>query len=123
MAVRHYKELVVWQRAMDLVVLVYQITHCFPKHEVFGLTNQMRRAAVSVPSNIAEGQGRGTRDSFRHFLQIARGSLQEVETQAILAQRLGLLPAEVGARLFESVSEVARIINGLRRKLASQDGL
>lgn len=88
MTVRHYSDLIVWQKAMDLVVHVYEVTESFPQREVFGLTNQVRRAAVSIPSNIAEGQGRGTTKDFLHFLAIARGSLQEVETQLLLAYRL-----------------------------------
>ena len=88
MTVHHYSDLIVWQKAMDLVVHVYEVTESFPQREVFGLTNQVRRAAVSIPSNIAEGQGRGTTKDFLHFLAIARGSLQEVETQLLLAYRL-----------------------------------
>ena len=86
--VRHYRELIVWQKAMDLVMRVYEATECFPQRELFGLTNQLRRAAVSIPSNIAEGQGRNTTADFLRFLSIARGSLQELETQILIASRL-----------------------------------
>jgi four helix bundle protein len=88
-AVKTYRDLLAWQRAMDLVVAVYKCTRCFPREELYALTNQIRRAAVSVPSNIAEGQGRGIGAEFRHHLRISQGSLQEVETQMILAERLG----------------------------------
>ena len=91
MAVRHYTDLIVWQKAMNLVEEVYRITDSFPKREIFGLTNQVRRSAVSIPSNIAEGQGRSTTADFLRYLYIARGSLQEMETQIMLAQRLKYL--------------------------------
>jgi four helix bundle protein len=80
MAVKSYQDLVVWQKAMDFVVEVYKLTRRFPRDETYGLTNQVRRAAVSVPSNIAEGQGRGVGQAFSHHIRIAQGSLQEVET-------------------------------------------
>src|SRR5262245_61505237 len=94
MSVRHYRELIAWQKAMDLVEAVYFDTECFPRREVFGLTNQMRRAAVSIACNIAEGQGRGSTGEFLHFLAIARGSAQELETQILIAQRLKYIEAE-----------------------------
>ena len=84
---QHYKDLIAWQKAMDLVAGVYSITECFPSKERFGLTDQMRRAAVSVPSNIAEGQAHFSKLEFRHFLRHARGSLAELETQRLIAQR------------------------------------
>ena len=90
--VKSYRDLEVWRRGMDLVELVYEITKPFPSDERFGLTAQLRRAAVSIPSNIAEGWGRNGRKEFRNFLKIARGSLTEVETQLIVAWRLGYLP-------------------------------
>ena len=102
---------------MDLVTLVYKLTESFPQKEVFGLTNQLRRAAVSVPSNIAEGQGRNSNRDFRHFLSIARGSLQEVETQLELACRLGYLHENDHINSFEYSREIARLINGLSRAL------
>src|SRR5438046_1772110 len=86
--VTHYRELIAWQRAMDLVQAVYSVTRRFPADELYGLTNQLRRAAVSVPSNIAEGQGRGVGGEFAHHLRIANASRQEVETQILIAQRL-----------------------------------
>ena len=90
--VKSYRDLEVWRRGMDLVELVYGITKPFPVDERFGLTAQLRRAVISIPSNIAEGWGRNGRKEFRNFLKIARGSLTEVETQLIVACRLGYLP-------------------------------
>ena len=91
MAVQHYRELIVWQKAMILVEAVYRATNDFPKTEIYGLTSQIRRAAVSIPSNIAEGQGRSTTRDFLHFLSVAQGSLMEVETQITIAKRLGYI--------------------------------
>ena len=82
------EELLVWQKAVDLSVAVYKLTEKFPQREVYGITSQIRRAVVSVPSNIAEGRRRGTRAAFAHFLHIAHGSLAELETQLVIAQRL-----------------------------------
>lgn len=115
--VRSYQELVAWQKAMDLVVAIYDATRAFPKEETYGLTNQLRRASVSVPSNIAEGQGRESTKEFRQFLSIAYGSLQEVETQLIIAQRLVYLSTTQSETLLQQCAEVGRIINGLSRSL------
>lgn len=115
--VRSYRDLVAWQKAMDLAELVYSATKAFPKDELYGLTSQLRRAAVSVPSNIAEGQGRNTTRDFRNHLSIAYGSLQEVETQSLLSHRLGFLPRENLQTILEMTSEVARLINGLSSSL------
>jgi four helix bundle protein len=115
--VKNYRDLIVWQKAMDLVTLVYQLTESFPQKEVFGLTNQVRRAAASIPSNIAGGQGRNSNRDFRHFLSIARGSPQEVETQLELPRRLGYLDETNLLHISELTSEVARLINGLSRAL------
>jgi four helix bundle protein len=86
---KSYRDLVVWQKAMDLVTATYRITARFPREETYGLTSQLRRAAVSIPSNIAEGQGRRGLVEFRHFLRQASGSLMELETQVLIAERLG----------------------------------
>lgn len=112
-----YQNLLVWQRAMDLAELVYSGTRQFPSDERFGLTSQMRRAAVSVPSNIAEGQGRLSAGEFRHFLGNAIGSLKELETQILLSARLKYLSqAEVGG-LLNLAAETSRLLN----RLASSD--
>ena len=98
MKVKNYKELIVWQKAMDLVEEVYTASRSFPREEIYGLTSQLRRAAVSIPSNIAAGQGRRTTADFLRHLSIAYGSLREVETQILIATRLHYLaPANVRA--------------------------
>src|SRR5581483_6916680 len=94
---------------------IYQDTKSFPKEETYGLTSQLRRAAVSVPSNIAEGKGRSSEKELVHFLNNARGSLFELETQINLAQRLGFLSADAAERLFTRAREVGRLVNGLIR--------
>jgi len=110
---RSYKDLIAWQKAMDLVTATYRATAAFPKEEQFGLTSQLRRAAVSIPSNIAEGQGRLSENEFRHFLGQARGSLMEVETQLQISQNLGYTkPAQLND-LLNACGEVGRILNGL----------
>ena len=113
MAVRSYRELIVWQKGMDLVMLVYQVTKVFPKEERYGLTSQIRRSAVSVPSNIAEGQGRRSPADFKRFLSIARGSLQEVETQIMIASRLNYIEKTQEQKLLRLSTEVAKLLNGL----------
>ena len=117
MAVRDFRELVVWQRAMELVELVYRVTSRFPKEEQYGLTSQLRRAAVSIPSNIAEGQGRSTTRDFLNFLAIAKGSLNELETQILISERLGYLNEQSRSPLLHLITEVARIISGLSASL------
>lgn len=117
MAVLHYRELIAWQKAMDLVVEVYRATASFPREEVYGLTNQLRRAAVSVPSNIAEGQGRGVGGEFAHHLRIAIGSRQELETQVLVAERLGFLPKELAGSVLSCAEEVGRLLTGLLRSV------
>jgi len=110
---RSYKDLVAWQKAMDLVTAVYRATADFPKEEQFGLKSQVRRAAVSIPSNIAEGQGRLSEKEFRYFLGQSRGSLMEVETQLRIAQNLGYLESGKNSELLKACAEVGRILNGL----------
>ena len=117
MAIKDYRELIAWQKAMDLVEMVYRATENFPKREVYGLTSQLRRAVVSIPSNIAEGQGRSTTRDFMHFLSIANGSLKEVETQILVAQRLGYTGEEQTSELIAHTTEVGRIISGLMNSL------
>jgi len=117
MAVKSYRELIAWQKAMDLAVQVYELTKTFPREEIYGLTSQLRRAAVSVPSNIAEGQGRRTTKEFQRFLGYAYGSLQEIETQIMLAARLGYVRDEQESQLLEQWAEVGKLINGLSNAL------
>ena len=120
MTVKHYAELIAWQKAMDFVESVYRSTVGFPKEEMFGLTCQVRRAAVSVPSNIAEGQGRRTTGEFLQFLSVARGPLQEAETQIQLAQRLGYLAEATKRDILNLSTEVGRLISGLIKSLESR---
>ena len=118
MAVRNYRDLVAWQRAMDLVVEIYGITKSFPRDEIFGLSSQLRRAAVSIPSNIAEGQGRGAGNDFSRYLRIAQGSLQEVQTQLVIAQRLGYMNERKAAETMQRADEVARLLRGLNKSVS-----
>jgi len=108
-----YRELVVWQKAMGFVAQIYQATKTFPIEERYGLSNQLRRAAVSVPSNIAEGQARFSPKEFYRFLSNARGSLVEIETQLQIALNLNCLCAAEGGRLLGEAAELGRILNGL----------
>jgi len=113
MALKFYKDLVAWQKAMDLVTEIYRVTQKFPKHELFSLTSQLRRAAVSIPSNIAEGQGQLFKGDFKRFLGYARGSLSELETQIIISHNLDYLTEEEVTNLLDLATEVGRILNGL----------
>lgn len=116
---QHYKQLLVWQKAMVLVTRVYEVTRSFPREEMYGLTVQIRRAAVSVPSNIAEGQARSTTGEFKHFIGIAKGSLAELDTQLLIAQNLGYLPE--ADDLFDKLAEVGRMLSGLVSSLTTAD--
>jgi len=118
MQVKSYKDLIVWQKAMDLVAMVYQETKRFPKEELYGLTNQLRRAAVSVPSNIVEGHARNSTAEYRNFLSMARGSLAEVETQLLIAERLKYIESEKLAELLSLQIETNKMTNALINKLA-----
>lgn len=118
--VRNYTELQVWQEAMNLVDQVYDASRSFPREEMFGLTSQIRRAAVSVPSNIAEGQGRTSTKEFMHHLSIAHGSLREVETLAMIAGRQKLLADDLLSRLLDQAGTVGRLTNGLIRSLLAR---
>ena len=110
---QHFKDLIAWQKAMDLVNAVYDATDGFPKREIYSLTDQIRRAAVSVPSNIAEGQAHYSNREFLHYLRHSRGSLAELETQVIIAQRRKYLPEAQAADLLKRADEVSRILSGL----------
>lgn len=116
--IRTYKDLIVWQKSITIVELIYKSTGQFPKEEVFGLTSQMRRCSVSIPSSIAEGRGRGTRKDYRQFLIIAYGSASELETQLLIANKLGYLAnaeyAEVNELLDEIFKMLGTIIKGLK---------
>jgi four helix bundle protein len=109
---QHFKDLIVWQKAMDLVAAVYRVTESFPKREVYSLTDQIRRAAVSVPSNIAEGQAHFSKAEFCHFLRHSSGSLAELETQLLLAERLEYTGHDQAQALLKQVVEVGKLLNG-----------
>src|ERR1700689_2236438 len=115
--VRRYADLITWQKAINLVEEVYRLTKGFPKEELYGLTSQLRRSAVSIPSNIAEGHCPNGRREFIHHLSIALGSLGEVETQVLIAQRLGYIAEAASAALAAHASETGRVIVGLMHSL------
>lgn len=117
MALQSYQELVGWKKGIALVADVYRLTQRFPKEEMYGLTSQIRRAAVSIPSNIAEGQGRLSRGEFKQFLGHARGSVFEVESQILIARNLGYLNENDAATLLARIAELGRILNGLLKSL------
>src|SRR3954447_12609847 len=114
-----YRNLVVWQKAMDLAEEVYRATSRRPKEEQYGLTNQVRRAAVSISANIAEGQGRTGSQELLHFLSIANGSLHEVETHLLLSARLQHLDEQACTELLRQTAEVGRLTGGLKRSLTT----
>src|SRR5437899_9495148 len=112
-----YRDLIVWQDSMDLVVTVYRITATFPKEERYSLVNQLRRAAVSVPSNIAEGHGRSRTGDYLRHLSVAVGSLSEVETQVQISRRLEYIAEDDQSRLLDSCNAIAKMLGGLIRSL------
>ena len=114
-----YKDLIVWQKSMDLVVRIYALTESFPKEEIYGLTSQMRRAAISIPSNIAEGRRRGSRKDYRQFLIIAYGSGAELETQIEIAKRLPFGQNLNYNQVDSLLSEVMRMLNKMTYELNS----
>lgn len=118
MEIKTYRDLIAWQKAMDLAERVYHATSTMPDSERFGLTSQMRRAAVSIPSNIAEGHGRQSLTDYVRFLKTARGSLMELQTQVALAERLGFLSPTRG--LVDLLNEVDRVLQGLIRSLVAK---
>ncbi len=118
--IRDYKDLQVWQKAMVLAKQVYQMTQAFPSEEKFGIISQMRRAAVSVPSNIAEGQARNTTGEFVQFLSHAEGSLAELDTQVRLSVALGFCRQPDGGGVSASITELQKMLKSLRGKLAAR---
>jgi len=114
---QQYKDLIAWQRAMDLVDAVYDATDRFPKREIYSLTDQIRRAAVSIASNIAEGQAHFSNREFLHYPRHSRGSLSELETQIMIASRRDYLEETVAASLLKRTDELSRILSGLINSL------
>ncbi len=117
---RSYKDLIGWQKSIELAKMVYRLTTNFPAEEKFGLIAQLRRAAVSVPSNIAEGQARRTTGEFLQFISNAEGSVAEVDTQLILSVELKFCPVREIAATAELVAELRKMLNALRRRLATR---
>jgi four helix bundle protein len=118
--VRDYKDLLVWQKAVELAEMVYRLTQLFPNEEKFGIVAQMRRAAVSVPSNLAEGQARNTTGEFVLFISHAEGSLAELDTQLRLSVTLGLCPQNSIQTIEALVTELQKMLNSLRAKLCAK---
>ncbi len=108
-----YKDLIVWQKSVDLVVAIYELTNSFPKTELYGLVSQMRRSAVSIPSNIAEGRRRGSKKEFRRFLLVAFGSGAELETQIVISKKLNYGYNQDYIQADELLDEVMRMLNKL----------
>ncbi len=119
--IRSHRDLVAWQRARQLGLALYRVTSGFPSEERYGLTNQLRRAGVSIASNIAEGYGRGTRQDYLRFLRMARGSVYEVDTQLCFADDLGYLTGEEHRRIQDLTDECGRLIAGLIRSIEHHD--
>lgn len=117
MGIESYKDLDAWKFSIRVTRFVYRASEKFPTDERFGLTSQIRRAAVSVPSNIAEGWGRGTTSDYARFLRMARGSLYEVETQCVVARELGFMEDDVFRAMDEVISECGRVLAGLLRSI------
>ncbi len=115
-----FKDLRVWQESMKFAIGVYRVTGNFPKHELYGLSQQLRRAAVSIPSNIAEGKGHRSDREFRSFLLHARGSLLEVQTQLMIARELQYITQEEGKQLLESSDAIGRCLNSLMNSIAER---
>ncbi len=120
MSIKTFRDLIAWQKVMTLTKVIYTVTMKFPAIEQFGLTSQMRRAAISIPSNIAEGYGRGSQPDFARFLKIARGSLMELQTQVMLAEELGYLPSSNDAQ--PVLEETDRVLQGLIRSVSGRGG-
>jgi four helix bundle protein len=115
-----YRDLIVWQRSMELCKRIYEITAGFPSEEKFGIVSQMRRAAVSIPSNISEGQGRLSTKEFRQFLGVARGSLRELETQTLISKDLEYAESKSASQALALMEEVSRMLNKLITSLTSR---
>ena len=118
MAAQSYRDLLVWQKSMDIVTETYRLTEAFPKSEIFGLASQLKRAIVSVPSNIAEGQGRNSSKEFVYHLSVAYASLMEAETQIQIAANLNYVDQKIADVYFRKTSEIGRMLNGLSRSIS-----
>ena len=117
--VKDFKELIVWQKAMELVAEVYRVVKKLPKEELFALSDQIRRAAISIPSNIAEGQGRNSTKEFIRFLAIAKGSKAELETQLLLCVKINYLNSAEIETAISLIHEIGKMLNALQKSLTS----
>jgi four helix bundle protein len=115
--IRDYRDLIVWQEAMEIAELVYGLARAFPREEAFGMTSQLRRSAASVPANIAEGYGRAQRKVFVQFLRVAQGSLKELETHLVLSGRVGLMPTQASEDMLERTMRLGKRLVQLVRSL------
>ncbi len=119
MTVKYYRELIVWQKSVDLAIMVYEAVKTLPKEELYSLSDQLRRAAISIPSNIAEGNQRNTTRDYLRFLSIAKGSLGELETQLIICERLNFLSNEQTTPIMNQCTEISKMLNKLIIRLQS----
>lgn len=118
--IKSYKDLLIWQKGIDIVINLYELVEGFPKEEIYALTSQVKRASVSIPSNIAEGYGRNSTQSYIHFLNISRGSLFELETQLIVAQKLKFIKNEaLFLELMNQITEESKMLNSFINKIES----
>jgi four helix bundle protein len=118
--IKSYKDLLIWQKGIDIVINLYELVEGFPKEEIYALTSQVKRASVSIPSNIAEGYGRNSTQSYIHFLNISRGSLFELETQLIVAQKLKFIKNEtLFLELVNQITEESKMLNSFINKIES----
>jgi four helix bundle protein len=120
MTIQHYRDLEIWKLGMDLAEACYRATQSYPKGELFGLTSQIRRAAASIPANIAEGHGRQSTRDYLRFLSIARGSLMELETHLLLSQRVGLLSPDATEPLLKITERIGQMMTKLRQALMNR---
>ncbi len=118
--IKNHKDLIVWQKSVDLSVLIYEATEKFPREEMYGITSQMRRASISIASNIAEGRQRGTRKDFLHFVRIAKGSSAELETQIIICKRLDFSKNINYSKIEDTLEEIIRMLRSIIFKLTLQ---
>ena len=114
---KNFQDLLVWQKSVDLSAEIYKITESYPKNEIFGLTNQIRRASVSIASNIAEGAARYSKPEFKHFLSISIGSVAELKTQLIISNKVGFLNKKDLDSMFLKIDEISKMLLGLRNKI------
>jgi four helix bundle protein len=122
MAIESYRDLRVWREAMDLAEACYRLTAKFPRDELFGMTAQVRRASVSIPANIAEGYGRNSKGAYGQFLKVAQGSLKELETHLLLAERVGLVTNDATAPMLASCDSLGRMLRSLIRSVERSSG-